>query len=372
LSVVPISRADVVQLPLGMARSKSTDHSTGAPDQKFRFIDLFAGIGGIRLGLEGAGGRCVHTVENDRWAMRTYSANFGQLQADGPPQDEPARDIFEVSADHIRPYDLLAAGFPCQPFSLAGVSKNLSLGRDHGFAHAKSGNLFFEIARLIETAPEQPRVLFLENVKHLMKHDGGRTYDMIAKTLTGLGYNLTAKVVDARPWVPQKRQRTFIIGLSRDVFGDQHFEFPDASELPPKPWPTLAAILDSGPVDPKYTLTEPLWDYLQGYARKHQSLGNGFGYSKFGPEEVARTLSARYYKDGSEILIQSVGDRPRRLTPRECSRLMGFPTTFEIPVSDMQAYRQFGNSVVVPVVGFVAGAIRDQVEIADRAPVAAG
>lgn len=328
------------------------------PPKPFRFVDLFAGIGGIRSGLESVGGRCVYTVEFDRFAMQTYSANFGAIGPDGQRVPEPPRDIFDVDVEAMPAYDLLAAGFPCQPFSLAGVTKNASLGREHGFGHEKSGNLFFQITRLIEEAAQPPSVLFLENVKHLVRHDGGRTFQVITDVLKGLGYNLSYSIVDAQPWVPQRRQRTFIVGLHRDVYRGQEFTFP--TTLPDRPWPMLASILEPGVVDERYTLSEHLWTYLQAYAEKHRKAGNGFGFSKFGPEDVARTLSARYHKDGSEILITTHGDRPRRLTPRECARLMGYPDSFVIPVSDTQAYRQFGNSVVVPVIEYLAGALVHQ------------
>jgi len=325
--------------------------------QPFRFVDLFAGIGGIRMGLEAAGGMCAYTVEFDRWAMKTYNANFAKVRPDGTREDEPPRDIYDVDVAEIPAYDLLAAGFPCQPFSIAGVSKNASLGREHGFAHEKSGNLFFQIARLIDEAENPPPLLFLENVKHLVRHDGGNTFRVVTETLNDLGYNMRSKVVDASPWVPQRRQRTFIIGMHRDVYGAQAYEFPPEEDYPSKPWPMLASVLEPGDVDAKYTLTPRLWEYLQEYARKHRKLGNGFGFGKFGPEDVARTLSARYYKDGSEILIQTGKEQPRRLTPRECARLMGYPESFDWPVSDMQAYKQFGNSVVVPVIVFLAEAL---------------
>lgn len=328
------------------------------PAQPFRFVDLFAGIGGIRLGLERAGGSCVYTVELDRWAIETYNANFSEPSATGSPIHLPPRDIFDVRASDIPAYEILAAGFPCQPFSIAGVSKNLSLGREHGFGHEKSGNLFFQIVRLIESAEMRPPVLVLENVKHLVRHDGGNTFQVISTTLRALGYNLAVDVIDSRPWVPQRRQRTFIVCLHRDFYGTQYFQFP--TRRPSPPWPTLRAVLDEGEVDARYLLSAHLWTYLQEYAQKHRRLGNGFGFGKFGPNDVARTLSARYYKDGSEILIETVSGRPRRLTPRECARLMGYPETFTIPVSDTQAYRQFGNSVVVPVIEFLAQALVEQ------------
>ena len=303
--------------------------------------------------------------------MQTYSANHGEIGPDGVRIPEPARDIYKVTASDVPAYDVLAAGFPCQPFSIAGVSKNLSLGREHGFDHEKSGNLFFQIVRLIDEAANPPSVLFLENVKHLRRHDQGRTFAVIMATLQDRGYNLSSQIIDAKPWVPQHRERTFIVGLHRDVYGEQHFEFPPDSALPPQPWPTLGKVLEKGPGDPKYVLSDQLWQYLIDYSAKHKAAGNGFGFGLVSPRDVARTLSARYYKDGSEVLfhkkgreilitlksgdfVRREGMSPRRLTPRECARLMGYPDTFEIPVSDTQAYRQFGNSVVVPVIRYLA------------------
>ena len=330
-------------------------------DAAFRFIDLFAGIGGLRLGLEQAGGKCVYSVEIDRHAQATYAANFG-------PIDEA--DVRAVDPSTLPAYEVLAAGFPCQPFSIAGVSKKASLGREHGFADEKSGNLFFEIVRIAEAT--KPPVLFLENVKNLRSHDRGRTFTVILAELERLGYDITHKVVDAASWVPQHRERTFIIGLRRDTFGGQRFVFPP---LPATRRPVLRDVLDSW-VDRKYVLTPHLWNYLQAYAEKHRAAGNGFGYGLGGGNDIARTLSARYYKDGSEILIDTAGSVPRRLTPVECARLMGFPDpkqvtagdlpspnahgSFTIPVSDTQAYRQFGNSVVVPVIRHLAAALVHQ------------
>ena len=318
---------------------------------RFRFIDLFAGIGGIRMGLERAGGRCVYTVEIDKFAVQTYEANFSQVEG---------RDIRVVAVSEIPEYEVLAAGFPCQPFSLAGVTKKLSLGRQHGFDEEKSGNLFFEILRLIDEADSAPPVLFLENVKHLTRHDDGRTFTIIMNSLEDRGYNLSWKVVDAKAWVPQHRERTYIIGLNRDVYGDLTFEFPAA---PAPPAPSLNSILEQSGVPEKYTLSEHLWSYLQEYARKHRARGNGFGYGLVDGTKTSRTLSARYHKDGSEILIDFGAEQPRRLTPRECARLMGYPDSFKIPVSDTQAYRQFGNSVVVPVIEHLARALSAQVPL---------
>jgi DNA (cytosine-5)-methyltransferase 1 len=252
---------------------------------------------------------------------------------------------------------VLAAGFPCQPFSIAGVSKKVSLGRLHGFADEKSGNLFFEIVRIIAEAPTPPAALFLENVKNLVSHDRGNTFRIIRATLEGLGYSFSHRVIDAQRWVPQHRERTFMICLHRDVFGGAEFEFPD---LPPGGGRLKMGDILEQEVGAKYRLSANLWEYLQEYAMKHRAAGNGFGYGLVGSESVSRTLSARYYKDGSEILVRTDGDTPRRLTPRECARLMGFPDTYVIPVSDVQAYRQFGNSVVVPVVAFLAKELADR------------
>jgi DNA (cytosine-5)-methyltransferase 1 len=300
--------------------------------------------------------------------MQTYSANHGELDDAGERVPEPSRDIYDVDPGAIAPYHVLAAGFPCQPFSIAGVSKNLSLGRLHGFGHEKSGNLFFEIVRLIDDAPTPPPVLFLENVKHLRRHDRGRTFAVIMATLEDRGYNVTSEILDAKPWVPQHRERTFIIGLHRDVYGEQCFRFPGPDRLPAHPWPTMDDVLERGPVDAKYTLTDHLWQYLQDYAAKHRAAGNGFGFGLVDRDGVARTLSARYYKDGSEVLVRQRGRNPRRLTPRECARLMGYPDNFYIPVSDTQAYKQFGNSVVVPVIRFLAQELARQVAMPPLAP----
>lgn len=317
----------------------------------FTFIDLFAGIGGIRLGMQSAGGDCVYSVEIDRFARKTYIRNFGACEAD---------DIRDVPAEALAPYDLLTGGFPCQPFSIAGVSKKLSLGRSHGFDDEKSGNLFFEIERLLRDGP-RPKVIFLENVRNLRSHDQGRTIAEIQRRLDDLGYELSDAIVDARHWVPQHRERIFIVGFLRSLYGGKRFEFPVPEGVGPRLGPYLDAEVPS-----RYILSEHLWSYLQAYADKHRKAGNGFGFGLVGPEDVTRTLSARYHKDGSEILVRTVGPTPRRLTPRECARLMGFPEDFEIPVSDTQAYRQFGNAVVVPVIAFLAEAIVRQAGLGDQ------
>lgn len=323
----------------------------------FSFVDLFAGIGGMRLGFEAAGGTCVYSVEWDRYARRTYAANFEE------PQGCDIREIHRLPS-----HDVMLAGFPCQPFSLAGVSKKLSLGRPHGFLDQVQGTLFFEIARLAEQ--HRPAIVFLENVKHLLRHDQGLTFKTILSTLEDLDYAVSWRVVDARPWVPQHRERVFIVGLDRGTFGQGRFEFPTA----PDGGPTLGSILEPA-VDSRYRKSQRVWNYLQAYAEKHKAAGNGFGFGLVGPSDVSRTLSARYYKDGSEILVRMPDGPPRMLTPRECARLMGFPDSFAIPVSNTQAYRQFGNAVVVPVVAFLAKAISDQrwIDVAsEREPLTLG
>lgn len=311
------------------------------------FIDLFAGIGGTRAGFEQACNefnikcKCIFTSEWDKYAQKTYYENFSEV---------PHGDIREIPSENIRAHNVLLAGFPCQPFSIAGVSKKNALGMPHGFSCSKQGNLFFEIERIIEHC--KPDVFLLENVKHLKRHDQGRTYQVIEHILKNVcRYTVFDRIYDARTTVPQHRERIFLVGF-RDSAVAAFFNFPEL----PHGDPRLGSILETN-VEPKYTLSDHLWKYLQDYREKHRSKGNGFGYGLFGPLDVARTLSARYYKDGSEILIQQNGRNPRRLTPRECARLMGFPDTFKIPVSDTQAYRQFGNSIVVPTVKIISKAI---------------
>src|SRR6266567_527084 len=283
--------------------------------QQFTFADLFAGIGGARLAFEGAGGTCVFSSEWDEHACRTYEANFGE---------RPAGDITRIPSFEIPQHDILSAGFPCQPFSIAGVTKHTALGNEHGFRHATQGTLFFEVARVIQDC--RPRAFLLENVKHLTRHDRGRTFATILATLRDeLGYRVYAQVIDASPVVPQHRERVYIVGF-RDCID---FEFPRFTGR-------LLSVRDilETKVDGKYRLTSHLWQYLQDYAAKHQAKGNGFGFGLVERDGITRTLSARYYKDGSEILIPSSKGPPRRLTPRECARLMGFPDSFQIPVSD--------------------------------------
>jgi DNA (cytosine-5)-methyltransferase 1 len=312
----------------------------------FQFVDLFAGIGGLRSGFEKIGGHCVFTSEWDKYSKLTYQANFRDnqlIEGDIRP--------FAKSPGLIPRHDVLLAGFPCQPFSLAGVSKKNALGRPHGFLCDTQGTLFFDTAQII--AHHRPAAFLLENVKNLESHDRGKTFATIMNVLRqDLGYHVTHRIISSEHWVPQRRQRIFIAGFREpNEFDINALKLPERSH-------TLGEILEND-VDAKYTLTPRLWQYLQNYARKHSAAGNGFGCSVFGPDDVTRTLSARYYKDGSEILVsRGRGKTPRRLTPRECARLMGYPDTFDIPVSDTQAYRQFGNSVVVPVVSFIASKMK--------------
>jgi DNA (cytosine-5)-methyltransferase 1 len=345
------------------ARARNTQPAPAA----FRFIDLFAGIGGLRLGFESIGGKCVFTSEWDKYCNLTYKRNF-------PDDDhELTGDIrpFGENPALIPAHDLLVAGFPCQPFSIAGVSKKNAMGRPHGFDCDKQGTLFFDIERII--AHHRPAAFLLENVKNLERHDHGRTFQVIMDTLKDeLGYKVVKhKVISSSPWVPQKRERIFIAGFREN----SAFTFDDF--VPDGTNPKLGSILNRHKnVAEKYTLSAHLWQYLQDYKRKHESKGNGFGCSVFGPKDVTRTLSARYYKDGSEVLIEQKGKRPRRLIPEECARLMGFEhhdgSPWEIPVSDTQAYKQFGNAVVVPVVKAVARHMKKHILAAvekDRAKV---
>ncbi len=299
------------------------------------FIDLFAGIGGFRVAFERAGCKCVFSSEWDKFAQETYLANYGE---------RPFGDITKISSSDIPPHDILTAGFPCQPFSIAGVSKHNALGNAHGFEHETQGTLFFDVARII--SEKKPAAFVLENVKNLTTHDKGKTFRVILETLREeLGYQIFYKILDARTLVPQHRERIYIVG-----FREPHdFCFPQLPNLSPK----VSDILETY-VEDKYTLTDHLWAYLQEYARKHKEKGNGFGFGLVDLNGITRTLSARYYKDGAEILIPQEGKNPRRLTPRECARLMGYPDSFKIVCSDTRAYKQFGNSVAVPVVEAIA------------------
>lgn len=342
----------------------------------FTFIDLFAGIGGIRMAFESVGGQCVFTSEWNKYARQTYAANFRESK-----KHTFSGDITKVDARDVPDHNVLLAGFPCQPFSIAGVSKKNSLGRSHGFKDATQGTLFFDVARII--AEKRPQAFVLENVKNLSRHDKGRTFDVIKSVLSNdLGYNISYRVIDSRAWVPQGRQRIVIVGLDKSTYGESKtFDF-DLMKIP-KMNPRMDQVLHSengkeyaeepytigklATVNNKYILTKHLWTYLKNYAAKHKKAGNGFGYGIVTSTDIARTLSARYYKDGSEILVSRGSRRiPRRLTPRECARIMGFPDDYVIPVSDTQAYKQFGNSVVVPMMTEVAVALHSQVKLSKR------
>lgn len=320
----------------------------------YTFVDLFAGIGGMRLAFESAGGRCVYSNEWNKYSQQTYYANFG-VQPDG--------DITKVQAESIPDHDILVAGFPCQPFSIAGVSKKNSLGRATGFEDKTQGTLFFDVCRILKA--KRPKAFMLENVKNLCSHDKGRTFQIIQESLRELNYKVFFQVIDGKGYVPQHRERIVIAGFDKERYGeDVSFSF-DLHPL--KKQPAVRDILEKE-VSEKYTLSDKLWIYLQNYAAKHREAGNGFGYGIAPLDGVTRTISARYYKDGSEILIEQRGKNPRRLTPRECARLQGFPDSFKIPVSDTQAYRQFGNSVVVPLMSDVAKLIVAKLEQLDTDP----
>lgn len=314
---------------------------------QFTFIDLFAGIGGMRLAYESAGGKCVYSSEWNKYSQQTYYANFGE---------QPEGDITQVDAKTIPDHDILVAGFPCQPFSIAGVSKKISMGRKTGFEDKTQGTLFFDVCRILKE--KRPKAFMLENVKNLKSHDKGRTFKTILESLDELKYKVFYAVLDGQDFVPQHRERIIIVGFDVERYGnDIEFEF---SITPINPKPVMKDILEKK-VDAKYTLSDNLWTYLQNYATKHKAAGNGFGYGIAPLDGVSRTISARYYKDGSEILIAQKGKNPRRLTPRECARLQGFPESFVIPVSDTQAYRQFGNSVVVPLMANVAELVVEKI-----------
>ncbi len=319
----------------------------------FTFIDLFAGIGGMRIAFEQNGGQCVYSNEWNKYCQQTYFANFGE---------QPEGDITKVDASTIPDHDILVAGFPCQPFSIAGVSKKNSLGRATGFEDKTQGTLFFDVCRILKA--KRPKAFMLENVKNLCSHDKGRTFKIILESLKELNYNVFYSVIDGQNYVPQHRERIIIVGFDMNRYGnDYSFEF---NINPVEPKPIMKDILEPK-VESKYTLSDKLWVYLQNYAAKHKAAGNGFGYGIASPFGVSRTLSARYYKDGSEILLEQDNRNPRKLTPRECARLQGFPDSFKIPVSDTQAYRQFGNSVVVPLITDVASLIKEKIYELDSA-----
>ena len=327
-----------------------------APENpKFTFIDLFAGMGGFRLAMQAQGGKCVFSSEWNAYSQKTYFSNFG---------DMPFGDITkEITKSYIpKHFDVLCAGFPCQPFSIAGVSKKKSLGRETGFKDKTQGTLFFDVADIISR--HRPKAFFLENVKNLKSHDKGNTFRVIMDTLEELRYSVHELVMDGQTYVPQHRERIMIVGFDKERYhGEEKFEFPEQHEATR----CIKEILDPN-IDSKYTLSDKLWSYLQNYAEKHRAKGNGFGYGLVDLNGITRTLSARYYKDGSEILIpQGKNKNPRRLSPRECARLMGYPDQYRIDrVSDVQAYRQCGNSVIVPLITAVSEQIIKTLQNAKR------
>lgn len=333
-----------------MSKKKNTKEKT--------FIDLFAGIGGLRLAFESTGAHCVYSNEWNKFSQITYKANFNET---------PDGDITKVKVSDIPEHDILVGGFPCQPFSIAGVSKKNSLGRATGFEDKTQGTLFFNICSILKE--KRPKAFMLENVKNLLSHDGKRTFGIVKDSLEksleegGLEYKIFYQVLDGQLFVPQHRERIVIVGFDKTRYGDKiDFSF---DLTPPERKPVLADILEDK-VDEKYTLSDKLWTYLQAYAAKHKAAGNGFGYGLAKLDGVSRTISARYYKDGAEILIPQKGKNPRRLTPRECARLQGFPDSFVIPVSDGQAYKQFGNSVVVPLMANVASLVVKKIDELDK------
>lgn len=346
------SMQDCISSAIKQMLVKVKEVPTHAKEQ-YTFIDLFAGIGGMHIAYASAGARCVYSNEWNKYSQQTYYANFGI---------QPDDDITKVVAEDIPDHDILVAGFPCQPFSIAGVSKKQSLGRATGFEDKTQGTLFFDVCRILKA--KRPKAFMLENVKNLCSHDRGRTFKVIQESLAELNYKVFFQILDGKAYVPQHRERIVIVGFDMERYGENiDFEF---ALKPSEHQPVMRDILETD-VSDKYTLSDKLWGYLQNYAAKHKAAGNGFGYGIASPDGISRTISARYYKDGSEILIAQEGKNPRRLTPRECARLQGFPDSFKIPVSDTQAYKQFGNSVVVPLMAEVAKLVIGKLEELDEA-----
>lgn len=345
------SMQDCLSVAIRQLLNKSKEDAIDI-ENGYTFIDLFAGIGGMHIAYTSAGAHCVYANEWNKYSQQTYYANFGI---------QPDDDITKVPAESIPDHDILVAGFPCQPFSIAGVSKKQSLGRATGFEDKTQGTLFFDICRILKA--KRPKAFMLENVKNLCSHDRGRTFKVIQESLQELKYKIFFQILDGKHYVPQHRERIVIVGFDTERYGNEvDFSF-DLTPL--EKAPVVRDILEES-VDEKYTLSDKLWTYLQNYAAKHREAGNGFGFGIAPLDGVTRTISARYYKDGSEILIEQAGKNPRRLTPRECARLQGFPDNFKIPVSDTQAYKQFGNSVVVPLMADVAGLVIEKLKALDR------
>ncbi len=311
------------------------------PFSKLKVIDLFAGIGGIRMPFDELGAECVFSSEWDKHAQITYEANYGE---------KPSGDITKIKLEEIPEHDILLAGFPCQPFSNAGLKK--------GFSDTR-GTMFFYIAKILEY--RKPRIIFLENVKGFKSHNKGKTFKTVMRILEEMGYTMYSKVLNAKDFgVPQNRERIYMIGF---LDKDTNFEFP----TPLKKTTKVGNILEES-VDDKYTISDRLWLGHQRRKKEHKAKGNGFGYSLFDESsKYTSTMSARYYKDGSEILIAQKGKNPRKITPREAARLQGYPDTYKIPVSDTQAYRQFGNSVAVPVIRAIVKNIAEEIISKDSA-----
>ncbi|KHS78255.1 DNA cytosine methyltransferase [Pectobacterium brasiliense] len=307
-----------------------------AKDAKFKFIDLFAGIGGVRLGFQNAGGACVFSSEYDRGAQNTYKINHGEY---------PFGDITRIDEKQIPEHDILLAGFPCQPFSHAGVSARNAVGKQHGFLCDTQGTLFFDVLRVIKE--KKPKVVFLENVRNLETHDQGKTFDTIKRSIEEEGYVFFHKIIDSSSLVPQRRVRCYMIGVREDI--DAQFVFPEVSGEPVP----LRSVLQKK-VDDIYTISDKLWHGHIARTKRNVERGTGFTAYLADLDKPSNTIVARYGKDGKECLIPQVGKNPRMLTPRECARLQGFPEEFEVPVSRTPAYKQFGNSVVVPVINILA------------------
>ncbi|WP_117881077.1 DNA cytosine methyltransferase [Aureibaculum luteum] len=316
---------------------------------KFKFIDLFAGIGGFRIALQNLGGKCVFSSEIDNAAKITYESNFGEFPF-GDIRDFTDSGITDKELNKLIPnHDILAAGFPCQPFSLAGVSARNFLGQLHGFSDEDKGNLFFDIARIVDV--KRPNVVFLENVKNFKGHDGGNTYSTVKKTFEDLGYSFYSKTINSAQWVPQKRQRFYMICFKKDP---KKFEFPSSKSEFKK----LKSILEDS-VSPEYTISNKLWEGHINRTKRNLERGTGFTANVADIDKPSNTLVARYGKDGKECLIPQMGLNPRKLTPRECARLQGFPESYILPRSNAASYKQFGNSVAVPVIEEIGKKIID-------------
>lgn len=323
-----------------------------AAEPAFRFIDLFAGIGGFRLALQAQGGKCVFTSEWDKHAKHTYALNFGETPF-GDIRQFTGQNITEAEIKKLIPdHDILAAGFPCQPFSHAGVSARSSLGQSHGFSCEIQGTLFFDLVRIAKA--KRPRVLLLENVRNLENHNKGDTFKRIRHTIENdLEYSFDYQIIDSSPLVPQKRVRCYMVCL-RDK--GEKFNFPEIVG----PSLALGDFLEDDPAE-KYTISNRLW--LGHKKRTQRNLDRGAGFTAFEADlsKPAHTLVARYYKDGKECLIPQADKNPRMLTPKECARLQGYPPGFLNHPTDTHSYKQFGNSVAVPVVTAVASAIVNQI-----------